>query len=356
MPDLGELGELENLNAMVDDESAGKTFLNRTGINNYRRSLRLSPTPSVLLDSQLRIRWINRVFEESFGPSSEVKGIHLTQYFHNGFNDEKKKSLYLSLTSEKDGYSWYGRVEKKSKSQVSIITNLLILPLFSTGGKGERPVGYQGIFDDISAEYRQMLQNTYRSLLGAARLKDNDTGNHIERVNKYSSIIAEAISGSSNYPEIDHDFIENIGYLAAMHDVGKIGTPDDILNKAGPLEAWEWEVMKEHTLNGAYIMANYPEPMAKEIALRHHEHWNGSGYPHGISGPLIPLCARIVTIADVYDALRMKRAYKNNLTHETAREIIHKDRGTQFDPLLVDEFERAEKSFERIYEELKDPS
>ncbi len=93
MPDLGELGELENLNAMVDDESAGKTFLNRTGINNYRRSLRLSPAPSVLLDSQLRIRWINRVFEESFGPYSEVKGIHLTQYFHNGLNDEKKRAF-----------------------------------------------------------------------------------------------------------------------------------------------------------------------------------------------------------------------------------------------------------------------
>ncbi|MQY77251.1 MAG: HD domain-containing protein, partial [Spirochaeta sp.] len=200
----------------------------------------------------------------------------------------------------------------------------------------------------------QMLRTTYNSLLGAARLKDNDTGNHIERVNRYARKMAEALHGIDEYPEVDREFIENIGFLAAMHDIGKIGTPDDILNKAASLEAWEWEIMQEHTLNGAYIMSSYPNSMAKEIALRHHECWDGSGYPHGLSGELIPLSARLVAIGDVYDALRMKRNYKQPFNHQEAQKMIIKDRGSHFDPSLVEYFKELENDFYRIFEELKD--
>ena len=139
-----------------------------------------------------------------------------------------------------------------------------------------------------------------------------------------------------------------------MHDVGKIGTPDDILNKQGPLEDWEWEIMKEHTINGAYILSTYPNPMAREIALRHHEWWNGAGYPHGLSGDLIPLSARIVTIADVYDALRMERSYKKAFSHEKAKTIIREEKGSHFDPDLIDIFEKIETDFREIFEELND--
>jgi putative two-component system response regulator len=236
---------------------------------------------------------------------------------------------------------------------LSVIANLVILPLFGDEGQTE-PVAFQGIFSDISAEYRQMLKTTYLSLLEAARLKDNDTGNHIERVNRYSRSLAEALLADSEYPEVNAEFVENIGFLAAMHDVGKIGTPDDILNKAGKLEPWEWEVMKEHTINGAYIMANYPNPMAKDIALRHHERWNGSGYPHGIGEKLIPLCARIVAITDVYDALRMQRPYKEALSHDEAKTIIVEKRGRHFEPFLVDRFLSVEDRFREIFDELRE--
>jgi putative two-component system response regulator len=135
-----------------------------------------------------------------------------------------------------------------------------------------------------------------------------------------------------------------------MHDVGKIGTPDDILNKDGPLSDWERTVMQEHTKNGAFILSTYPNPMAKEIALSHHERWDGSGYPFNLEGNMIPISSRIVTIADVYDALRMKRCYKSEINHEKTVEIIMDEKAAQFDPVLLDVFYNINQDFKEIYE------
>jgi putative two-component system response regulator len=187
--------------------------------------------------------------------------------------------------------------------------------------------------------------------LEASKLKDNDTGKHIVRVNEYSKRLAQELFsiGGDEYLRIDADFIDNIGFLAAMHDVGKIGTPDDILNKEGPLSDWEWAVMREHTKNGAFILSTYPNPMAKEIALSHHEKWNGSGYPFQLEREMIPLAARIVTIADVYDALRMERVYKPSLSHEISMEKILEQSNTHFDPNLVEVFKSVSDDFAHIY-------
>jgi response regulator RpfG family c-di-GMP phosphodiesterase len=206
----------------------------------------------------------------------------------------------------------------------------------------------------MTLEYRQLLQNTFASLLGAARLKDNDTGNHIERVNRYARALARRIQGDPRWPQVDRQFVESIGQVSALHDIGKIGTPDDILNKSGALEAWEWDVMKQHTTNGAYILSTYPNPMAREIALRHHEKWDGSGYPHALSGELIPLSARIVVYADVYDALRMPRAYKEAHSHDKTVQTIQSEYGTHFDPNLMEPFLSVSHEFDRIFAELLD--
>jgi putative two-component system response regulator len=112
--------------------------------------------------------------------------------------------------------------------------------------------------------------------------------------------------------------------------------------------------MREHTINGTFILSSYPVPMAKEIALSHHEWWNGGGYPFKLEGVMIPLSARIVTIADVYDALRMKRTYKSEYTHEEAMRRIVAGSGTQFDPALVEVFVRMNTDFEDIWNLLKD--
>ena len=200
------------------------------------------------------------------------------------------------------------------------------------------------------------MQGTFAGLLEVAMRKDNDTGHHIERVNRYARDIASDLNGRPEWPEVNRQFIASISQAAALHDVGKIGTPDDILNKVGSLDPWEWEIMKEHTKNGAYILRTYHIPMAAEIALRHHERWDGTGYPYGLEGLQIPLSARIVAIADVYDALRMRRTYKEPFPHERAVATIAEQRGRHFDPLLSDRFLEIAPSFARIFSELVDPA
>jgi HD-GYP domain-containing protein (c-di-GMP phosphodiesterase class II) len=209
--------------------------------------------------------------------------------------------------------------------------------------------------DDVTVEHRKLLRGTFLSLLEASKLKDNDTGNHIKRVGEFAKMVAESLSEDSRYSDqVTPGFIDAIHFLAPMHDVGKIGTPDDILNKEGPLDAKEWEIMKEHTINGAYILASYPDVMAKQIALHHHERWDGNGYPYSLAGEMIPLASRIVSIADVYDALRMRRSYKAAMDHETASSIIRQGKNTQFDPGLTDHFIKLEGAFKQVVDSLQD--
>jgi putative two-component system response regulator len=288
-----------------------------------------------------------------FGCGQEVPGLYFTQFYTPFFDDKKSAELFRSILSPETGYTWLGRVEKIGTDQLLNVSKVWILPV-GTAGPAAPPAAYSAVCLDMTTEHRQLLQSTFMSLLGAARLKDNDTGSHIERVNRYAHVLALDLAGRVGAPAVDREFIESIGLVAALHDVGKIGTPDDILNKAGKLETWEWDVMKQHTTNGAYILSTYPNPMAREIALRHHERWDGTGYPHGLSQELIPLSARIVAVADVYDALRMRRNYKTAYTHEKAIENMAGEGGTHFDPFLVKRFLANAESFEKIFSELAD--
>jgi putative two-component system response regulator len=263
-------------------------------------------------------------------------------------------SLFKNIKNKKRAYSWKGQVAKKGREQLTINSNLLILPVFDTPALENEPLAYAVILDDVSGEYKKMLRNTFTSLLEASKLKDNDTGFHIQRVNEYSKLLTQEIMNVPEYGEIDREFLAEIEFLAALHDVGKIGTPDNILNKKGPLNKWEWDIMQEHTINGAFILSTYPSPMARQIALFHHEKWNGSGYPYGISQEMIPLCARIVAIADVYDALRMKRSYKDAFAHEKSMNIMIKEKGRHFEPYLLEIFLKVNEKFDEIYRKLKD--
>jgi len=318
--------------------------------------------PSLFLDRSLRILRANESFCKMFGCNSQFPGLYFTQFYAAFFDPKKSAELFRAVLSPKTGYTWNGRVEKLGMDQLLNVSKIWILPLFAPGGDASggaaaasgAPQAYSAMCLDMTTEYRDLLQNTFMSLLGAARLKDNDTGNHIERVNRYARILAEDLAGRRDSPEVDRQFIASIGLVAALHDVGKIGTPDDILNKAGPLETWEWDVMKQHTTNGAYILSTYPNPMAREVALRHHERWDGSGYPHGLSQDLIPLSARIVAVADVYDALRMRRTYKEAYSHERALETMEREKGTHFDPRLIGRFLSVADDFRTVFSDLAD--
>lgn len=190
---------------------------------------------------------------------------------------------------------------------------------------------------ELKSTYRDLQEaylDTIHRLALAVEHKNEDTGNHIVRMSRYSGFLAEKLG----FPP---DEVRNIRYAAPMHDVGKIGTPDHILLKSGKLTDQEFELMKMHTTIGAKILGNSKAKIlqiAQQIALSHHEKWNGKGYPQGLSGENIPMVGRIVALADNFDALTSKRPYKEPYPLELAIEIIKKERGQHFDPDVVDIF------------------
>ena len=177
--------------------------------------------------------------------------------------------------------------------------------------------------DDISSALISALEN-------ANIFNDTDTGNHIKRVSEYAGLLAEKITD-------DIDFVKKIKLYASLHDVGKVGIPDNLLKNPGKFSQEEMEAMKNHVIYGAKMLTapGIPE-MAANIAKYHHEKWDGSGYTEGIKGTDIPLEARIVALADVYDALGTKRVYKEAFSEERIDKIIMEERGKHFDPELVD--------------------
>lgn len=357
-------GEIEELEA-IEEESEGNnisrpesidySLLEQPCIDFWKKSYEKSIVPSCLLDSKLRILWKNDSYRNSLGREKNLVGEYFTKIFRPDGNQDELESMYKSIFNADTGYSWRGKLESVSRQHLKLVVNILIFPLFRKEPNGAGPAGFGVVVDDVTEEQKSLIRGTFSSLLEASKLKDNDTGNHIRRVNEYSKKLAGALFEDPRFSEVDMEFIENIGFLAAMHDVGKIGTPDDILNKQGALDDREWEIMQEHTINGAYILSTYPAPIAREIALFHHEKWDGSGYPYRLTGDLIPLSARIVSIADVYDALRMKRSYKQPFSHSTAVDIIVEKGGAHFDPRLIEFFKGLTDEFVLIYSDLEDP-
>jgi putative two-component system response regulator len=204
----------------------------------------------------------------------------------------------------------------------------------------------------LSLESREL---TIFALAKLVESRDDETGCHVERMRDYARILAEELSQSSDFSgTIDGRYINLLYLTTPLHDIGKVGIPDQILRKPGKLTPDEFNVMKTHTTIGAETLNAVTTAhqnaayliMAREIALTHHERWDGSGYPHGLKGQSIPLCGRITAVADVYDALTSKRSYKDAFSHEKAVEIIKEGSGNHFDPRMVDAFLRCAKAFE----------
>jgi len=191
---------------------------------------------------------------------------------------------------------------------------------------------------------------TIHRLAAAAECRDQYTGSHILRVSRYAEVTARKM-------DLNSGFVKAILYAAPMHDVGKMAIPDKVLMKPGKLNNKEWEVMQQHTTIGAKILHGSDQDymkMAEEIALTHHEKWNGTGYPQGLAGEQIPLSGRIVAVADVFDALISERPYKPALPIRESFTIIKNERGTHFDPSVVDAFIGMKQEILSILEQYKD--
>lgn len=197
------------------------------------------------------------------------------------------------------------------------------------------------------------------ALAKLAESRDPETGEHLERIRNYSRILAEELSQNGPYKsDIDSQFVENVYRSSPLHDIGKVGVPDAILLKPGRLTVAEFEIMKSHTTIGAEALREALKrgssgqffQMAIDIAQHHHERFDGSGYPSGLSGANIPLSARIVALADVFDALTSPRVYKQAIDPEIAKTMIEQESGSHFDPVVVEAFLSRFDDFKRILE------
>ena len=201
-----------------------------------------------------------------------------------------------------------------------------------------------------TAEVRATQEEITLRLVAAAEHRDEETGAHVKRIGLYASAIVAQLGWKGRA-------LENMRLAAPMHDIGKIGIPDAVLRKPGKLTAEEFEIIKTHTVIGANILAGATASllrMAGEIALSHHEKWDGSGYPHGLAGEAIPLSARTVAVADVYDAMTHDRIYRPAIPEAQTLEVMRAGRGKHFAPAVFDAFLEVLSQFRKIHEEISD--
>lgn len=280
-------------------------------------------------DKEIKIAGIlDKKYDVSMVVNSEQKELYeaLKDISASFLNENMSKNIYL----EKNSY------ETDKSKKILIFSMGILLISFILLYKGRKNLVEKRKYEDL-------MLSLVSSLEAVNQFNDLETGNHIKRLNLYSELLANKLGCSKK-------FYEEIGRVASLHDVGKIGIDRSILKKPGKLTEEEFKVIKEHPEIGYEIIKKSGvSMMAENIARYHHEKWDGSGYPCGLKGLEIPLEARIVSVVDVYDALRQKRVYKDGFTHEKAIEIIKNESGKSFDPNIVKIFLENEFKFERLF-------
>lgn len=315
----------------------------------------------VLLDEKGEIKKINKHSSVTLGyPPEQLEGKLLADYIYEDDSSCTASQLIEEL-HEKNHVEGLQLQLQNSSSQI------LDAELSANAFYLENAIHFQLVIRDISVTKAMEMQlhdsdrliDTSRqaAIFGLARLaecRDDDTGAHLNRIRLYTGILIHELAEMPEYSDgITESFIEGLLRSSVLHDIGKVGIPDAILLKPGRLTDEEFVEMKRHCQYGSEILAGAETEeagisflkLAQEIARHHHERWNGKGYPDGLAGEDIPFAARVVSLADVYDALTSTRVYKAAYTHEEAKDLIIKERGEQFDPAIVDAFLRREFDF-----------
>jgi PAS domain S-box-containing protein len=327
------------------------------------------PDLVVLIDAGGSIRKVNQHGAAMLDQTPEqIEGTSIFDYLplhdHDFFNDRVIGPINRGEVIR--GVQFRLLTTQKRQLEVELSGNLVLLP---------DPIKqYQLIIRDITPTKdieRQVLKSTelldtsrQTAIFGLARLaecRDGSTGAHLLRIREYTRILAVELAGNPEMqPIITDQFIKDLCLSSVLHDIGKVGIPDDILLKPDQLTSQEYATMQQHCLYGSNALAAAGRDagglsflqMGQEIALNHHERWDGSGYPNGLVGIEIPLTARITALADVYDALTSSRTYKPAYNHEQARMLIVQESGRQFDPLIVNAFLRREQEFKAARRDL----
>ena len=324
------------------------------------------------LDLQGRLRFYNGATYRMLGDGrSELTGLKL-----GTFTDADKAAEVDSVLKHvlKTGHPEY--IDEFEVRPPAHRRKSIALSVYLLRRQDGHASGFRGVIRDVTEQLKserekqrleaQLDEARAATILGLAKLaeyRDEGTGAHLERIREYARLLAEQMSRWPKYRDyITKEYATDIYQSSILHDIGKVGIPDAILLKPGELTGSEFEIIKTHTLLGGNALKDIDSgiegksflTLGREIAYHHHEKWDGSGYPHGLSEENIPLSARIVALADVYDALTSKRFYKEAYGHEEARDIIVGLRGAQFDPDVVDAFIAQEARFGRICTELSD--
>jgi len=331
----------------------------------------------MITDTKGNIADINKAFTHIYGYEREEaldKNVKILKTSHT--TPEFYKRMWMEILNK--GY-FNGEVINLTKDKREIPVILSITSIKREGNI----IGYMGMTVDITVrkqledalkEYNRTLEQKVKertkeiedtqdaTIIGLAKLaeyRDPDTGAHLERIRNYCRLIAQELATREKFKGIiDEKYIDLIYKSSPLHDIGKVGIPDNILLKADRLTPEEFEIMKRHAVIGGDAITAAENrlgtnkgsflTMGKEIAYCHHEKFDGSGYPYGFKGDKIPLSARIMALADVYDALTNKRVYKEAWIHKDTREIIIKNSGKHFDPDIVEAFLRMEGEFIKI--------
>jgi len=321
----------------------------------------------IIVDPLGKILNWNYTAEQLYGYSwEEVNGADFDAVFGTSSHHLAITGIF-ELVDQNQGRYIESEVPRRRKDGSTIYTYASYSSIENSSGE---VVAYSVIEKDLTerVNLERRLKESFNSLkhtqsaaiLGFARLteyRDKNTGKHLKRIREYVKVLATSLKGRPHYREYITDrYIEDLCLSSVLHDVGKVAIEDSILLKPGKLTSEEFGRIKDHARMGGDALRDVDRELkqesfltlGKEIAYYHHERWDGQGYPEGRKGEQIPLSARIVALADVYDALTSDRPYKQAMPHEEAVQIIRQSRGTQFDPDITDAFLANEEVFDRI--------